>query len=68
MGMFSALKNKVHSATICYLSSKIRAVKNRMVEYLYKMPKERREYVVLCELKNDYCFVTNKLVGAFDVF
>ena len=36
MGMFSALKNKAPNATICYLSSKLRAV-----EYLDKMPKER---------------------------
>ncbi|KAK2139856.1 hypothetical protein LSH36_1587g00069 [Paralvinella palmiformis] len=46
MGMFSALKNKVPSATICYLSSKMRAVKNRTVKYLDKMPKERRELIL----------------------
>jgi len=54
--MFSHLKNKAHSATICYLSSKMKAVKNRMVEYLDQMTKERREVI----LKKAIGFVQKK--------
>lgn len=38
MGMFSALKNKAPNATVCYLASKMRAQKNKTVDYLDSMP------------------------------
>ena len=34
MGMFGALKKKAPNATLCYLSSKMRAQKNKTVGYL----------------------------------
>ncbi|KAK6189080.1 hypothetical protein SNE40_005123 [Patella caerulea] len=46
MGMFSALKAKAPSATLCYISCKMRAVKNKTVEYLDAMPQERRDRII----------------------
>ena len=34
MGMFSAIQQQTPAATLCYISSKIRAKKNRTVDYL----------------------------------
>ena len=46
MGMFSALKKKAPNATICFLTSKMMAVKNRMVACLDNMMTERRENIM----------------------
>ena len=46
MGMFSAAKAKAQNATLCFLSSKIRGQKNKVVEYLDSLPLEKRERVV----------------------
>ena len=46
MGMFSPLKKKAPNATICFLASKMMAVKNRTVDYLDSMTTERRENVI----------------------
>ena len=43
MGMFSALKMKSPNATICFMSSKIRSIKNCTVDYLDEMATERQE-------------------------
>ncbi|KAK6182008.1 hypothetical protein SNE40_009780 [Patella caerulea] len=45
MGMFSALKAKAPSATFCYISCKMRAVKNKTVEYLDAIQKELMEEI-----------------------
>ena len=46
MGMFSAAKQRAPNATICFLSCKMRAQKNRTVEYLDVMPNEQRDAIV----------------------
>lgn len=46
MGMFSAAKHNAPNATLNYLSSKIRAQKNGVVEYLDTLEKEKRNKVV----------------------
>lgn len=46
MEMFGPLQKKAPNATICYLSCKMRAKKNRTVEYLDKMDEERRNKIV----------------------
>ena len=46
MGMFSALKKKAPNATICFLTSKMMAVKNWMVACLDNMTTERRENIM----------------------
>ena len=45
MGMFSALKMKSPNATICFMSSKIRSIKNGTVDYLDEMATERSSMV-----------------------
>ena len=46
MGMFSALQQKAGSATLHYVSSKLRAKKNKTVKYLDCMDKEKRASIV----------------------
>ena len=46
MGMFSAAKQHSPNATICYLSARMRAKKNRTIEYLDSMEPEQREKLV----------------------
>ena len=46
MGMFSAAKTRAPNATICYISSKMRAQKNKTVEYLDDLCEERREVIL----------------------
>ncbi|KAG1681468.1 hypothetical protein GQR58_011851 [Nymphon striatum] len=46
MGMFSAAKNRAPNATLCFLSSKMRAQKNRTVAYLDTLSVEKREDIV----------------------
>ena len=43
--MFSALKMKSPNATICFMSSKIRSIKNGTVDYLDEMVTERQHAV-----------------------
>lgn len=42
MGMFSAAKSKAPNATLCYLSCKMRAQKNKTVEYLDDLEQDKR--------------------------
>lgn len=46
MGMFSAAKEHAPNATMCYLSSRIRAQKNNIVTYLDDMPTEKRQKLI----------------------
>ncbi|KAK2170437.1 hypothetical protein LSH36_3g30076 [Paralvinella palmiformis] len=46
MGMFSAAKNKAPNATLNYLSSKIRAQRNGVVDYLDSLDQEKRNKVI----------------------
>ena len=46
MGMFSAAKEHAPNATLCYLSSRIRAQKNCVVDYIDTLDTERRDQVV----------------------
>ena len=46
MGMFSAAKEHAPNATMCYLSSRIRAQKNKVVDYLDNLQSEKREKLV----------------------
>ena len=46
MGMFSAGQERARNATLCFLSSRIRAKKNKVVPYLDAMSKQTREQVV----------------------
>ena len=46
MGMFSSAKQKSPNATMCYLSCRMRACKNRTVQYLDNLEEERREEVL----------------------
>ena len=52
MAMFSALKMKSPNATICFMSSKIRSIKNGTVDYLDEMATERQEAVVRFAIKH----------------
>ena len=52
MGMFSALKMKSPNATICFMSSKIRSIKNGTVDYLDEMAAERQEAVIRFAIKH----------------
>ena len=52
MGMFSAPKMKSPNATICFMSSKIRSIKNGAVDYLENMVAERQEAVVRFAIKH----------------
>ena len=45
MGMFSAAQQKSPNATLCFLSSRMRACKNKTVAYLDTLTNERREEV-----------------------
>ena len=46
MGMFSAAKDHAPNATLCYLSSRIRAQKNKSVDYLDSLQSENRDKVI----------------------
>jgi hypothetical protein len=46
MGMFSAAQQRAPNANLCYLSSRMRAKKNRAVEYVDALDTERRRNVV----------------------
>ena len=46
MGMFSAAQQKSPNATVCYLGSKMRAQKNKTVDYLDNFPEERQQHIV----------------------
>lgn len=46
MGMYSAIKSKAPSAKLCYVSSKLRAVKNKTVDYLDQLEVEKRDAVI----------------------
>ncbi|XP_070181627.1 uncharacterized protein [Littorina saxatilis] len=45
MGMFSAAKEKAPNATLCYLSSMLRAKKNKCTDYLRAKPTEKNKIV-----------------------
>ncbi|XP_047137209.1 uncharacterized protein LOC124813769 [Hydra vulgaris] len=47
MGMFSAAKQKAPNATLCFLSAKLRACKNKTTEFLYEKPIEVRNKLIL---------------------
>ena len=46
IGMFSAAQKRAPNATVCYLSSKLRAQKNMVVDYLDATDEETRERMV----------------------
>ena len=46
IGMFSAAQKRPPNATVCYLSSKLRAQKNMVVDYLGATDEETRERMV----------------------
>lgn len=46
MGMFSAAKEHAPNATMCFLSSRIRAQKNRVVDYLDSLMPEKRKQLI----------------------
>ena len=46
MGMFSATKKKSPNATLCYISCKMRALKNRTLKYLDNLNKDTRDNVL----------------------
>ena len=46
MGMFSATKKKSPNATLCYISCKMRALKNRTFKYLDNLDKDTRDNVL----------------------
>ena len=46
MGMFSALKQKSPNATMCYLSSRMRACKNHTVSYLDSLNHQKRDDIL----------------------
>ena len=43
MGMFSAVKKKSPNATLCFISCKMRALKNRTVDYIDSFDVETRD-------------------------
>nr|XP_012563345.1 unnamed protein product [Hydra vulgaris] len=47
MGMFSAAKQKAPNATLCFLSAKLRACKNKTTEFLYEKPIEVGNKLIL---------------------
>ncbi|XP_071787284.1 uncharacterized protein [Asterias amurensis] len=46
MGMFSASKERAPNATMCYLSSRIRAQKNKVVDFLDNLEEEKRAKLI----------------------
>ena len=46
MGMFSASQKKAPNATLCFLSARMRACKNKTVDYLGGLEDERRDHVL----------------------
>ena len=46
MGMFSAAQQKSPHATLCFLSSRMRACKNKTVAYIDALPVEQQENIV----------------------
>ena len=46
MGMFSAVQKRSPHATLCFISSKMRAIKNRTVDYLDDLTVERRDDIL----------------------
>nr|XP_047140973.1 uncharacterized protein LOC124816023 [Hydra vulgaris] len=46
VGMFSAAKQKAPNATLCYLSSKIRACKNKTADFLSEKPTDIRNKLI----------------------
>lgn len=46
MGMFSALKDHALNATLCYISCRIRAQKNGVVDYLDSLSLEKRDRLI----------------------
>lgn len=52
MGMFSALKDKAPNATLCFISCKIRAQKNKVLDYLDGLTSEKREKLIKVAITN----------------
>nr|XP_023675021.1 uncharacterized protein LOC111847771 isoform X2 [Paramormyrops kingsleyae] len=46
MGMFSAAQRRGPSATLCFLSCRMRAIKNRTVKYLHSLDEEKRDKIL----------------------
>ncbi|XP_065681835.1 uncharacterized protein LOC124811391 [Hydra vulgaris] len=46
MGMFSAAKHRAPNSTLCFLSSKLRAIKNNVVNYIEKKDEDDKEKIV----------------------
>lgn len=46
VGMFGAAQKRAPNATLCFLSCRMKAVKNRTVKYLDDMSEERRNDVL----------------------
>jgi hypothetical protein len=51
MGMFSAAQKRSPSATMCYISSRLRSQKNKVTDYLDKLSVEERNKVVKFSVK-----------------
>jgi len=51
MGMFGSAKQKCPHGTLCYLSCRMRATKNKTVRFLDSMQEDRREDVLLKAVK-----------------
>jgi len=47
IGMFSAAKQKAVNATTCFLSCKMRAQKNRTIDYLDRLEKIKRDQIII---------------------
>ena len=47
IGMFSAAKQKAANATTCFLSCKMRAQKNRTIDYLDRLEKIKRDQIII---------------------
>ncbi|XP_047146716.2 uncharacterized protein LOC124819371 [Hydra vulgaris] len=52
MGMFSAAKHKAPNATFCFLSSKLRACKNKTTALLCKKPTDIQNKLILWAISN----------------
>nr|XP_047146751.1 uncharacterized protein LOC124819309 [Hydra vulgaris]XP_047146752.1 uncharacterized protein LOC124819309 [Hydra vulgaris]XP_047146753.1 uncharacterized protein LOC124819309 [Hydra vulgaris]XP_047146754.1 uncharacterized protein LOC124819309 [Hydra vulgaris] len=52
MGMFSAAKHKAPNATLCFLSSKLRACKNKTTALLCKKPTDIQNKLILWAISN----------------
>lgn len=52
MGMYSALKDKAPNATLCFISCKIRAQKNKVLDYPDGLTSEKREKLIKVAIKN----------------